>query len=268
MATNLSVTHLWGKLPENYEPSGPDDFVQQLSKILTSYMAGTYTTINFGSSTPAAEDQDKPWFRTTATGEFDRVYSYSSTYGKWVSPHPAPYSGSERRIWVGSEAALLSYDGGDGSSAAPAATTGAMWQIDTTFAFKMPIGVGTGPDSGTLLAVGNTGGEEQHELLQDEGAQAPDHQHTFGRMLDDSGSGGDDVFLLTGTATTTGNARQIAGDVQTATTADLSTCDGEYLVSAGVLGASTDGVDKHNNMPPYVAVYFIKRSARQFFTVS
>jgi hypothetical protein len=268
MATNLSVVHLWGKLPEGYEPSGPDDFVQQLSKVLTSYLAGTYTTFNFGSSTPAAADQDRPWFRTTATGEFDRMYAYSSTYGKWVSPHAVPKSGNERRIWVGSEAALRSYDGGDGTTDAPGATTGAMWEIDTNFAFKMPIGVGTGPDSGTLLAVGDTGGEEQHELLQDEGAQAPDHQHTFGRMLGDSGSEGDDGLFLTGTASTTGNARKIAGDQQAAATVDLSSGDGEYLVSAGVLGASGDAVDKHNNMPPYVAVYFIKRTAREFYTVS
>jgi len=106
---------------------------------------------------------------------------------------------------------------------------------------RFPLGVGT-LDSGTAVAVTDTGGEDQHTLTQ---AELPDHEHTltvneFNNF--DSSNDSAAQFLL--------------GD-QAVETANASTPN--VTVDGGGSG------EAHNNMPPYYGVYFIKRTARQYY---
>ncbi len=49
----------------------------------------------------------------------------------WVWPHQVPPLSEERRLWLGTEADLWFYDGGDGTTPVGATdTTGAMWAVD------------------------------------------------------------------------------------------------------------------------------------------
>jgi hypothetical protein len=259
----MSVVNLnWGAFPEGYEPTDPNDFVQQLAKIVTARLAGAFSTFNFGNTIPSADNQDKPWFRTGADGEFDRIYTYWN--GRWVSPHLTPANGQERRLWVGTKADLRSYDGGDGTTDVPTATAGAMWEVDGNFAARFILAPGELP-SGTVVAVGNEGGAEQHTLTADEGA-AGDHRHVLGRFGSNSGAANDDPYMLTGSLTTTGLGRRVSGqgelDEKDVTHESIT---GDWLNSS--LAGAQEDIDPHNNMPPWRAAYVIQRTGRIYHTV-
>lgn len=242
MATNASITFNWGSLPPGYEPTDANDFVSQLAKIVTGYLSGSYTAFNFGSTTPAAEDQDKPWFRTTATGEFDRVYSYSSTYGKWVSPHTIPAEDKRLFMFYGSSAEVDTLDGGTAGTASVSA--GPFWEIHTALAAKFPVGVGAFATAGTVSVTGSTtdlsvSGVDKHTLTVNE---MPTHSHVVpSRSSSDSDSGGDYYESATGSLNDQ--------------SAEFSTED------------EGDG-NPHNNLPPFYGVYFIRRTVRAYHTVT
>jgi microcystin-dependent protein len=119
---------------------------------------------------------------------------------------------------------------------------------------RFPAGIGTFP-SATSIALGDEGGEEKHQLTIAEGAFDTAHVHTVGRMREDSGVAGDDVYLLTGTSDKDGDARSIYGE-DTARSGLLSGRTGEYLVTsdANVLLDPAD-IAEHSNLPPYFAAY-------------
>lgn len=256
------VNFTWGAFPEGYEPTDPNDFVQQLAKIVTAQLAGAFSTFNFGNTLPSVDDQDKPWFRTHADGAFDRIYTFWN--GQWVSPHPTPANGAERRLWVGTKADLRSYDGGDGTTDVPTATKGAMWAADPNFAAKFILAPGE-LESGKIVAVGDEGGFENHTLTAAEGATA-DHRHTLGRFFSNSGPGNDDPYMLTGSQQATGWSRRVSGQGELS---ELNVEDpsltGDWLISSPA--GSQEDVDPHNNMPPYRAAYVIQRTARLYYTV-
>src|SRR5512139_1932713 len=217
--------------------AGPQTFATDLIALLTGTIPGTFSSFNFGSTTPAPEDQDKPWIKTDVSGNLEGVYTYN---GVWVRPHPVPYASNYVAMWKGSEADLWAFDGGDGtdpSTNPPTDTSGAMWVRDTDFDFRIPLGVGTSDtDYGggaTTVAVGGEGGEEKHVLTA---AEMPAHSHGL------AGAG-----LVT---------NQVGGyNVQ-----------GSGVAVNVVFPVSQGSDDAHENMPPYRAVYFIKRSARKYYT--
>ena len=245
MPTNASIIHQWGNLPDGYEPTNANEFVQQLSKILTSYLAGSYSLFNYGNSTPSTEDQDKPWLRTVS-GSPDRWYVFYN--GKWVAKHEVPASGNERRLWVGTDVQLRAYDGGDGSTDTPTETTGAMWEIDTTPAGKFPVFPGDFADSGAVN-VGQTAtdtsvsGVDKVTLSQ---AQMPSHVHGF--TNDQFGRG--KAYLNS-----------------------PSESEGVVFAAVGAAGAyepNSDSVgsdEAHNNLPPFYGIYLIKRTSRVYRTI-
>ena len=204
-----------------------------------------------GATTPA--DPFPPvWLKTSLNptqadpnnyGAAIRWYTFSDTYNQWIAQNDAVELGVDRRIvQIPSEAAVWSYDGGDGSDPSvniPSGITGAMWEVDHDFDFRMPVGAATNVltyngNAATVIAPGSAGGVEKHTLTQNELAT---HDH---------GLGGLNVMI----ATVLNPAVFVAAG---GPTVDVAT--------AAAVGNS----EAHQNMPPFRGVYFIKRTARQFY---
>lgn len=258
MATNVTLTP--GLLPQGYCFTSLQSYYNDIIALTLAQIPGTYSLFNFGSNLPDPADQDKPWVRTSADGTLDGLYTYN---GVWCRPHPTPYSGSERRMWVGTEEALWAYDGGDGSdpsTSPPTDTTGAMWVVDTTFAFKMPLGVGTNATTydgnpASSVAVTGTGGAERHTLTE---AELAAHDHFLANQ-DMSGASSGSVLSGTNYLAANSDSEGSTAGYWLRGTATLPTTG---------LSSETGSGTSHQNMPPYVGVYFIKRSARKYITVT
>jgi hypothetical protein len=164
--------------------------------------------------------------------------------GFWARKHPVDANGDERRIYIGTTTNLLSYDGGDGTPYAGNIYAGAMWEVDTNFAARFPVGVGTFAASGAVAVQGTTtstavAGEDQHTLNVSE---IPSHNH---QTIDQ-------YYNLTqrGSADTTAFSPDNRGEG-----------------TANILATTTAGGGAaHNNLPPFYGVYFIKRTARVYYT--
>jgi hypothetical protein len=194
------------------------------------------TYFNTGSSTPAAENRDYPWL--DCDGNW---WVYNGGY--WVRKHPYQSADSVRLIWTGDTTALLTFDGG--TNAAVTDFTGPMWEVDTAFEGKFPVGVGTFSVSGSVAvaqSTTNTGvtGEDRHSLTA---AENPAHTH--------------DLILDKVTVADTGGVLRFPnGDSQESVTPTTFTTEES--------GSGTS----HNNLPPFYGVYFIKRTARIYYTSS
>jgi hypothetical protein len=232
MSTLLQL--LPGSLPENFHPEGWQDFYNRIMELGRAVWPESSTTVNYGSTAPTGAYISFPWIRTNpVTGIFDRVYNYVN--GMWLSPHPIPpdsEAGGQYFItmWSGTPAALLLYQGGTADPVT--AYTGAFWEVYAAMAAKIPIGVGTLIDTGTVLALGDTGGEERHTLIE---AELPTLTLEQGPIL---------------RLTYTGPFDVLGGTTCTSTPAPYT------------IGSDTP----HNNMPPYKAIYFIKRTLRKYYT--
>lgn len=214
----------------------PQRLALDIAAGLSGFLPGTFNKIINSNSEPSVNDRvDSLWFKTSA----GRLYYYD---GGWISPNLA--DANERRIFVGAESAIWSYDGGDGSDPSttpPTAKTGAMWERDTAFDFRMPLGVGTSPaPNNTVVAVGGTGGEEKHTLTE---AEIPAHTHKVQSL--------GQICSVTSTNT------RFGGKPYTDTP--------DFTAAECPMTNSTGGGTSHQNMPPFLGVYFIKRTGRTFF---
>lgn len=188
---------------------------------------------------PTADDQDKLWIKTSSGGPVRPFIFYN---GAWSWPHPVPNDPTRIQIYKGTAASIDTLDGG--VAGAVGAASGPFWEIDTDLSAKFPVGVGT-LASGTAIAEGGTGGEENHTLVQ---AELPDHSHTFTLnrySLSDSSNPPPNQLLASNIAPTTPDTPHPTPDVS-------------------VTGGGSD--EAHNNMPPYYGVYYIKRTARIYYT--
>lgn len=214
-------------------------FALDIAAGMSGSLVGAYSTFNYGSTQPAVDDQNKPWFNTN-DGQW---YFFDS--GIWVRPHPTPPGGDERRLWVGSQSDLWSYDGGDGSDPAtttPTGAVGAMWQVDATPAARIPLFPGTLP-GGTVVNVGSTGGSEQKTLGLTE---MPPHTHTFDLEQD-------------------GTSGSIVWPAKTGGAATPHYVDGATTKSAGGTG-SPAAAAAFSLMNPYYGIFLIKRTGRVYIT--
>lgn len=236
MPDNAPVTLQPGTLPEGFCFTNFQALLNTFFNVSTAFVSGTYNFFNYGSSTPGVNDRSKPWFRLEGSGAPDRWYVFFD--GKWVSPHAVPQNSKERRIWTGTTGELTTYDGGDANPIGDA--SGPMWEVDTAFATRMPVGVGTFPNLGTVLNVTDTGGEDKHLLTT---AEMPAHQHSIPNAY--SAQCGTGASAIVGFAGTGPNVVAVA---------DINT-------------SSTGGGTSHNNEPLYYVVYFIRRTARKFYSV-
>jgi hypothetical protein len=202
--------------------------------LLSAQTSGNSTTFNFGPDTPVPDDQDKPWLKTDSANLPERWYAFSN--GAWVSRHPLP-AGSVI-MYEGSEASIETFDGGE--AGAITATTGPMWEKVSSMNGRMPIGPGTLPST-TVLNVGDQGGEEEHELVPEE---TPLHSHNikYNNVHDLQVSSDKDRIAFSDTGTQTVETSEVGGNI-----------DGD--------------TEPHNNLPPYTAIFFIRRTARTHYRI-
>lgn len=203
---------------------------------------------NYGNTKPAVQYQSYPWLNTND----GRWYSFS---GNWKSP--VNYSLSDRRLYLGSEASLATYDGGD-------TTFGAMWVVDHDFDGRVPMGPGVvpGSDPSKTLTFGEQYGAGSHTLTEAEGAVG-NHKHFFGKT---NPASDDAYFGYQGGSSTvqsysgffvTGSNGQI---ISTQTTADLITSP------AGAGGAGVVSTP-FSVVPPVVGCFVIKWTGRVNYIV-
>ena len=221
-----------GTLPYLCFPSDPQIYANDLLTLASVQFPGL-TGIIISDSQPSADDRDKLWIKTSAGAPTG--YQFVWFNGAWVWPNPVAANSDERRLWVGTEASLVTYDGGDSGAAGNA--SGPMWAVDHLFDGRAPFGPGAVPGSTPALTlnVGDTGGEGSHALTADENGP-----HTHVTKLPRDGAAPD---TLESTA--------IATHDQTVTLPWTSESSG--------LGTP------HNNMPPYYGCFVIKRTSRLYY---
>jgi len=205
--------------------------------LLAAELSGDVATINVGSDTPAPDDQDKYWFRDNADGTPDRIYRFVD--GAWVAKHSvAP---GIITMYLGTEASIETLDGGEAGAITD--RTKPMWQKVSAFDARFPIGVGTLPST-TAVAVTGTGGEEKHTLLQEElpNVEIPTQSKRRTNVQD----GGDATVYVPDTVT------------------GSFAVDNPLRTEALNGDADTDTV-AHNNLPPYIGVFFIVKTARTYY---
>lgn len=139
-------------------------FAQNMRAILS----GT-AFYNYGANKPAAAFQGYPWLRTT-----DMQWYYFA--GNWKRPRAlADQDPNTRRLYVGNTTDLLTYDGG--SAGVVSDNTGPMWEVDTDFDGRSPMGVGGIPQSNPVKALALDEAYGDGSIIQTV-AQMPTHKHT------------------------------------------------------------------------------------------
>lgn len=224
----------------------------------------TVTGILIQDNTPDPEDQDKGWIPTS--GGVSRypgyIFVWNTVLGHWVSRHPFEASDPRPQLYIGTLADLQTFDGGDANAAGVAG--GPMWEQWTAITGRVPVGVGLIPGSSpaasitTVLDTSDSlggSGEYKHVLTEAEGAVG-DHIHPIG--VCDPAS--DDGFLpLTSVEVTpawTGHYMNGSGSLGPTAEATANLFSLKADNGAGVVS------DQHNNMMPFIGVYWIKRTAR------
>lgn len=242
----VSVTLTPGQLPIGYCFRNPQEYYETILALTSASVS--LNVINVVKSETAPDgDPSIIWVRTV-DGKLEGIYTFLSV---WHREHPVPPSGQERVIWRGSINDLKTYD--HGVDEAITEFTGPFWEVDTDFGdstpgsekvFRVPVGAGTNPtDYGggkTTIAVGGTGGEEKHALIEDENALHTHDPLTVGANFLVQTTGGSNTVLTGGTGLFPEDATTASSGLGTA----------------------------HQNMQPYLGVYFIKRTARKYITAS
>lgn len=249
MPDNFPIVLTPGSLPEGYCFSSYQTLLNDFFNLSSGYGPGNYSFFNYGNTEPAVDDRNKPWLRLNADGSRDDWYVFYT--GQWLAPYRVPPSSSERRLWVGLEADLATYDGGEVGAVSD--TTGPFWEVDHNFDARFLVGPGTfavdpaDPATGTTVGVGGTGGKENSQVTIGSANLAP-HTHDIGCEASDEGDSTDESGRFTvsdGTfhwRTTTG--KKI----------------GHTRLGGGTAGAATPL--SFTNLPPYRGIFVIKRSAR------
>jgi len=227
---------------------------------------------------PDPAQRDQGWIPTSGGVPIypGYVFVWNVTVGHWVSRHPKGPVDPRPEMYIGTLPDLVTFDGGDANP--PGIGSGPMWEQWTPITGRVPIGVGLVPTSSpaatvtapldTIDTLGNIG-EYKHSLVPDE------MQHMHGcaeNALNLDPLTQDDPALQLHRAWTS------APDSYVTSGNNMSSTSTGYIdgvsISAGDFGTSkalTDPdfpvVDGHNNMQPYIGVYWIQRTARQFYVL-
>ncbi len=237
-------------LPEDFCPADWQAVADALIEGAVFRLDSTgYSFYNYGDTTPAPENRVYPWLRTE-TGRPDRWYVYSDGY--WLSKYPIPTDTDMVHIWRGTNdaAGLWAYDGGDGTDPALATMfSGSFWEVDTGLSGKFLVGVGT--VGSTAVAADDTGGAASTTLTE---ANIPEHEHF--------------------TAANVGSGDALLDDSHIAREGSVSG-DYDYILAhtdtEPTLGATspygTAAPTAVPTVPPYVGVYFVKRTIRKYYSI-
>ena len=228
-----------GTLPDDVcslitdEQSRLDTFADYLSVTLPS----SDTRIVASTTKPA--DTDVVWLKLDTLLRPVRLYYYAN--GSWISKHTL--ESGHTMIWTGALPDFNTFDGG--SAGAVTAYAGPMWEEVAALQAKMPIGVGVLPST-AAVTIGATGGEEKHSLTS---AEMPPHTHnntiyTAGMFIPD---------WTTGTEVIQAENVRLGHATQNDPTSETGGSGSPAVVTA------------HNNLPPYVGVFFLRRTAKIYF---
>lgn len=247
MANQLVLPVTPAQLPQGFCPTDYQDMLNLFSQNQTVIFPDTFEGLVVSSTAPV--DTTRVWLQLDSLGRQVRIYSFST--GAWLSLHPL--IPGITILWSGALPDFTTFDGGDANPIS--AISGPMWELAAEFAARVPIGVGTLPST-TVVNVGDTGGEERHTLLP---AETPPHSHFVANTDADSGS---EVPISSGTSieqsyTPGGNQAYTLQGTTTTPTVGLSSVVG----GSGIPPVTSP----HNTLPPYVGVYFLRRTARLFY---
>ena len=221
-----------GYCPTSYQTLA-NDIVSNTQATFNSSIGNSF--FNYGPTTPTLNNQVYPWL-----DEDGNWWVFNG--GFWSRKNPVPAGSYERRIFVGTTGDLQTYDGGNTNAAS--AWSGPMWEVDTAFEARFPVGVGTFATSGVVSVNGTTtstavAGEDKHTLVVGE---IPSHTH---QILDQY------INLV----------QRGAADSSAFSPTNRSEGTANLLPTT-----SSGGSAAHNNLPPFYGVYFIKRTARVYYT--
>jgi hypothetical protein len=199
------------------------------------------------ASSSKPTDQTLTWLQLDQFGRPIRLYKFAQ--GAWLSLHPLVPGLTQ--WWFDVLPSFATFDGGDADPIS--VLSGPMWQQaknsdGVTIAARFPVAAGTLPST-TVLAQGDTGGEEKHVLTPAEG----------GFYLPVSAATLDDGDADTGAFKSMLNF-QLDGHTVGAVDA-AGTPNAPFT-----LGSATPS--GHNTMPPYVVGYLLQRSGRLFYAVT
>lgn len=229
-------------LPSGFCPTDYNAILQGFVPQMSVAFPTTFSGVDSGTTPP--DDKTEVWRQLDALGRPIRTYNFAQ--GKWLSEHPLPPGFT--MIWLNALPDFTNFDGGDAN--ALSAISGQMWQQaqDSTGKLLMqgqfPIGAGT-LTSGTIINVGQVGGEENHILTAQE---MPPHSHGVD-ILQAQGAGSNQAYYTPGPGTvgSTFNTNPQGGDP----------ASGNPPITAL----------PHNNIPPYFGVYILQRTQRGWYAV-
>lgn len=269
--TGAVVTNTLGTVVTNPCPQTIQALAQAIINALTSTLPGNFATFNIGSDVPSPENRDKLWYKVDAS--CNPLGWFIWTGAAWTSAQPLGSSpGTVEHYWSSSlvgltvaeaRAAISFRDTGDAYSGAPSTTlhTNPFWLLcdgTTVGGFTTPdlqgrVIVGAGAGSGlTSRAVNDSGGEENHTLIESELAS---HKHAFTAAAQVGiGLGGAAVTDYYGSIA----IPQAPGVGREASPAGPSTGNIWPLTSPTPSGAATG----HNTMQPYRCIYPVVRTNR------
>lgn len=222
---------------------------------MQALLPGGLAFYNYGDTQPAPEYQAYPWLRSTDM----RWYRFT---GIWISPHPMT-AGEHRWEEFAAVANIWSFDGGDGSDPSvtpPGPSSGAMWEEDTAYRGRSPMGPGSVPGLTTpyTLAPETDYGSGEHTLTEAEGATGL-HVHGLGHAQTGNNDG---YFLRQGQiAVAAWNGYGVIGSGSSEVIAALT----DVNLFTWPTGATAAGVTStpFGIVHPVRGMYCIKRTARQ-----
>jgi microcystin-dependent protein len=211
---------------------------------------GTSVVVVASATQPA--DTTTMWLQLDSLGRPVRIYYFAQ--GAWLSKHPL--EPGMTMIWTTTLPTFTTFDGGDADPLSN--ISGPMWELVTAFATRVPIGVGTLP-SGQVIAVGATGGSEEITL---DSTNMPQHQHYAFRGAD-AGGAAVNVNATTYAARTFDDGND---NVERYRIKGLAT-ESDTGLTSFIGGDGAGDAVAHNNMPPWLGVFLIRRTARTHYAV-
>lgn len=226
---------------------------QALSALLTVSFPNDIGNFSIGNTEPPPSRRGDPWFRLEADGTPDGWYVYAM--GSWLKRHTT-VPGTVI-MWEGLAADIDTFDGGEAGAVTD--LSGPMWERVTEMDAKFPIGPGTLPST-AVIGVGDTGGEENHELVS---AEIPKHNHKLANV-DFAAPSPANPQLGAGDFLTFKGGRESGNSNFNYTLCGSATAP-SLGVTSDIGGDGSGNTVAHNNLPPYNAIFFLRKTGRLFY---